>query len=277
MQPALMQATSRESLVDFRAELDQVVIGQDARQSYDLADELFSVAQLLSTQIGLRRALGDAAAEGETKVDLANRVLTGKISDPALQLVVAAVSLSWSVPGDLIDALIEISRQSALAGAETDGSIDDVEDEMFRFGRILQANGGLEQSLGQGSVGVEQRMELLHNLIGNKVTPVTARLLQGAITAPRGQSVFGTVEGLVDLAARRRARSVAIVTAPTELTDKQQQRLADSLSRIYGRNIAISVNVDRSVIGGLKVQVGDDLIDGTVAHRLNQARRRFAG
>lgn len=276
MQPALMQATSRESLVDLRTELDQVVAQLEAQRSYDLADELFGVGQLLSTEIGLRRALGDPATEGATKADLARRVLAGKIDDVALQLVSAAVAQSWSVPGDLVDALIEISRQAALAGAEADGSIDDVEDELFRFGRILEANGGLEQSLGQSSAPRDHRIGLLGSLIDNKVKPVTARLLQGAITAPRGQSVYGTVEGLVDLAARRRARSVAIVTAPTELSTEQQQRLAQSLSRIYGRSIAISVNVDSSVVGGLKIQIGDDLIDGTVANRLNQARRRFA-
>jgi F-type H+-transporting ATPase subunit delta len=200
----------------------------------------------------------------------------GKVSDEALQAASATVSASWSVPGDLVDAILELSHEGSLIGAEKDGVIDDVEDQLFRFGRILDANGDLEQALGQRSVPVENRLALLDGLIGDRVQPVTRSLLDGVLRIPRSSSMYASVDQLVDLAARRRSRSVAIVTAPVPLTAEQEQRLANTLARIYGRQIAISVDVDRSVLGGLHIKVGDDEIDGTMAGRLEQASRRFA-
>jgi len=277
MQPALMQATSRESLAALRDELDRTVEPLSADASHELADDLYAIASLLDTEIGLRRTLGDAASPASGRAELLRRILGGKVGEQALEVSAAAVSRAWSVPGDLVDALIEAARQSALAGAEKAGAIDRVEDELFRFARILEANGDLEQALGDVNRSVDARVKLLDDVLVDKVHPVTKQLVTQAVATPRGQSVFGGVESLVELAAKRRARSVAIVTAPVPLTPTQEQRLSESLRKVYGREIAISVDVDRSVIGGLRVQVGDDLIDGTIANRLNDAQRRFAG
>ena len=277
MQPALMQATSRESLVTLRVKLDRLVDGLDVRASDQLSHDLFAVASLLNNEIGLRRTLGDAASSASGRAELLKRLLAGKVGDNVVDVSAFAASVSWSVPGDLVDALIETARQSALAGAEKDQAIDRVEDELFRFGRILEAHGDLEQALGEADVPIDKRVKLLSDLLGDKVHPVTSRLVTSAVSMPRGQSVFGGVENLVALAAKRRARSVAVVTSPVALTPEQEQRLTASLARIYGRQIAISVDVDRSVLGGVRVQVGDDLIDGTVVDRLSDAQRRFAG
>jgi len=277
MQPALMQATSRESLAALRDELDRTVEPLSADASLELADDLFAIASLLDTEIGLRRTLGDAASPASARAGLLQRILGGKVGEQALHVSSAAVSLAWSVPGDIVDALIEAARQSALAGAEKAGAIDRVEDELFRFARILEANGELEQALGDVNRSVESREKLLDDVLADKVHPVTKQLVAKAVATPRGQSVYSGVESLVELAAKRRARSVAIVTSPVALTPAQEQRLSESLRKVYGREIAISVDVDRTVIGGLRVQVGDDLIDGTIANRLNDAQRRFAG
>ncbi len=277
MQPALMQATSRESLAALRGTLDGLVDTLDTQATLQLADDLFAVASLLDSEIGLRRTLGDAAAPASARAELLKRLLTGKVGDNAVDVSTSAAAQSWSVPGDLVDALIEAARQSALAGAEKDQSIDRVEDELFRFSRILEANGDLEQALGDINKLVDARVKLLDDLLADKVSPVTKQLVTKTVATPRGQSVFGGVENLVELAAKRRARSVAIVTSPVPLSAEQERRLSDTLRKVYGREIAISVDVDRSVLGGLRVQVGDDLIDGTVSNRLSDAQRRFAG
>lgn len=277
MQPALMQATSRESLAALRVTLDRLVDTLDTQATLQLADDLFAVASLLDSEIGLRRTLGDAAAPASARAELLKRLLVGKVGDNAVEVSTSAAGQSWSVPGDLVDAVIEAARQSALAGAEKEQTIDRVEDELFRFARILEANGELEQALGDANKSADARVKLLDDVLVDKVSPVTKQLVTKAVSTPRGQSVFGGVESLVELAAKRRSRSVAIVTSPVALSAEQERRLAASLRKVYGREIAISVDVDRSVLGGLRVQVGDDLIDGTVANRLHDAQRRFAG
>jgi F-type H+-transporting ATPase subunit delta len=290
MQPALMQATSRESLRDLRAQLDRLIDGlgsriwplpdsetRKIRRTYDLADETFAVAALLDGEPGLRRALADPSSEAGAREKLIRRILKGKVSDPTLDLAATTVSLRWSSPGDIVDALIDAGRQTAFAAAEEENKLDTVEDELFRFGRILEANGELNQRLSDVSTPGEQKLSLVNDLVGQKVDPLTLRLLQQAVATPRGESAYDGVSELSDLAARRRQRSVAIVKSPVELTAQQEERLAAALGRIYGRQISVAVDVDPDVLGGLSVQVGDEVIDGTVAHRLDEVRRRFAG
>lgn len=272
-----MHATSRESLAGLRARFERATSSWPAEQVQQVAGELAAMGRLLAGQLALRRALANPAAAQDDRSTLLETVLGGKVSGTALQVANDAVRNSWSVPSDLVDTLLELSNEAYLVGAEKDGIIDDVEDQLFRFGRILDASGELEQALGQRGVPVEQRLQLLDGLIGDRVQPVTRTLLDGVLRSGRSASILAGVEDLVELAARRRSRSVAVVSAPTELTQQQQDRLAATLATVYGRPIAVSVTVDPALLGGLKVQVGDDIIDGSVADKLAELKRRFAG
>lgn len=277
MQPALMQATSRDSLRTLRSQLDTTVERLNAQELYALADESFSVAALLDSQPGLRRALSNPSSEAEARDALIRRLLAGKVGTAAVDLAAQTVSLRWSSPGDITDGLIDAGRQAAFAAAEKENKLDTVEDELFRFGRILEANGVLDQNLSDVRAPGEQKASLVTSLVGDKVDPLTLRLLQQAVSTPRGESAYDGVTELSELAARRRHRSVAIVKSPVELTSQQEDRLTAALGRIYGREIFVAVDVDPSVLGGLSVQVGDEVVDGTIEHRLDEVRRRFAG
>ena len=70
---------------------------------------------------------------------------------------------------------------------------------------------------------------------------------------------------------------VAFVTAAVPLTEDQTARLKRSLNRIYGREVSTHLEVDGSLVGGIRVQVGDEVIDGSVAAQLESLRRRMSG
>lgn len=277
MLPALMQATSRESLARLRKQLEQAAAGLDAAAANQLSGDLTEIARLLGSEPGLRRAAADPSADEGTRGELLARLLRGKVSETALEVAGNAARSEWSTAGDLVDALTDVSHQAAFIGAEKDGSFGAVEEDIFRFSRTLEANGELEQVLSDSSAPLEKRQQLLGTLIDGKVHPVAGGLLHSVLTNPRGQSMHNSVQGLVEDAAGRRRRSVAIVKSPVALSQAQEQRLTSTLSRIYGREISVSVDVDPDVLGGLRVQVGDDVIDGSVAGRIDDIQRRFAG
>ena len=270
-----LQAASRESLADLNARLD-VFIGQVGGPDLDrLADQLFSVARLLSGETTLRRHLADPAVSEEARTGLVERVLGSQLDRPALEAVAAAVAARWSRPVDLVNALESLARNAVLGSAGKSERLDEVEDELFRFGRILDREPELSGLLADTSRPLDGRIALLDGVLSDKVTPTTATLLRQAVSLPRGRHLDVIAEELAELAAARRELSVARVTTPVRLTAGQEQRLTDSLSRLYGRPMSLQVELDESLLGGLVVRVGGEVIDGSVAGRIEAARRHL--
>jgi len=270
-----LQAASRESLADLNARLDVFVDQVGAADLDRLADQLFSVARLLSGETTLRRHLADPAVAEDARTGLVERLLGGKLDRPALEAVAAAVAARWSRPVDLVNALESLARNAALGSADKGDRLDDVEDELFRFGRILDREPELAGLLADTGRPLEGRLGLLDRLLSGKVTPTTATLLRQAVSLPRGRHLDVIAEELAELAAARRELSVARVTTPVRLTPDQEQRLTGSLSRLYGRPMSLQVELDESLLGGLVVRVGGEVIDGSVAGRIEAARRHL--
>ena len=177
----------------------------------------------------------------------------------------------------VMDEDLEILADDVLLiAAEQEGQLDTVEDELFRFERILSNSDQLSTALDEAGVPAERRRELLKSLLGDKVQPVTAQLLEHAVASDRRPNLSFAIDDLLQASAARRERSVARVLSATELTPEQTGRLAAALTRLYGREITVRTAVDAGVRGGLVVRVGDEVIDGSVATRLAQARAAFA-
>jgi len=164
-----------------------------------------------------------------------------------------------------------------LAAAENAGRLDAVEDELFRFSRVVAADVGLRDAFSARSEGSERKSELVHRLLDGKAAPETARLAVQAAVAPRGLRTEQVLENFVEAAAYRRRQLVAEVISAVPLTERQRERLGAALRRIYGRPIRLNTDVDPAVVGGLRVQLAGEVIDGTVLARLDDARRRLAG
>ncbi|MDQ2838289.1 MAG: F0F1 ATP synthase subunit delta [Actinomycetota bacterium] len=273
----MINAASRAAIAELRDRLSAALPGLSADGHRELAAELYSVARLLTAQPRLRRTLGDPSTDASNRSELAGTLFTGKLDQVALGLVTDAVGLRWSSPWDLADSLQILADETLLSAAEQDGNLDTVEDELFRFERILAGAGELVSALDESGVPAPRRQELLDSLLGGKVQPITAELLAHALASDRKRSLLLAIDDLLEASAARRQRSVARVISATELTDEQTQRLATSLTGLYGRPISVRSAVDERVRGGLVVRVGDEVIDGTVATRLAQARAAFAG
>jgi F-type H+-transporting ATPase subunit delta len=264
MAPMLL-AASRESLAEAEAALDRY------------GDELFAVLRLLTEQPSLRRPMADPSVPAASRTALADQLLSSHLSRPTLDIVSDVVSARWSRSVDLVAALEVLARRATLGAAEKDGSLDDVEDELFRFGRILDRERQLNSLLTDPTTPAEKRVELLRDVLGQKVSPVTSALLTQTVLTSGGRSLDVAAEELSELAAARRDRYVAHVSTPVRLSPGQEQRLTESLTRLYGRPISLQVELDPDLLGGLLVRVGGEVIDGSVAGRLTAARRRLPG
>jgi F-type H+-transporting ATPase subunit delta len=266
-----MQGASRDSL---RRLTDQLPAEGDLG---GLSGDLFAVVTMLGGQPSLRRALSDPAATGTAKVHVVDALLGSRLGEAALDLVRESVRSRWSQSRDLIDALEEVAVDASLITAQTAGTLDAVEDELFRFDRILDAEPTLRDALTNRSVPTEAKRELLHKLLDGKVNTVTYTLIERVILEPRGRTIEGALRELSTLAAKRRQRLIAHVTSAVELTDDEQRDLAVALSRTFGHELRLQMVVDASLIGGLTVRVGDELIDASVARQLDEARRKLTG
>jgi len=272
-----MEASSRASMAEAREQLTELTRGADGAALLSLADELFAVARLLAGQLTLRRALSDPAGSPDVRAALARRLFASRLSADAVALAEAVARLRWSRPIDLVDAMMELAVEVSLDAAGARGELDDVEDELFRFARIVAGDRELARILGDDMAPAEGKTALLDRLLSGRVSPVTEQLLRNVLTGPHAGNAEAAIERLSEVASRRRGQTIAWVTSAVALTAPQEQQLTDVLSRLYGRTVGLQVTVDPSVLGGLVVRVGDEVINGSIAHRLEVAGRRLAG
>jgi F-type H+-transporting ATPase subunit delta len=192
-------------------------------------------------------------------------------------LVGEAVALRWSSAWDLLDAIESAADDCLFAAAEQRGSLGEVEDELFRFDRVLSSEGELVGLLDDESVPAERRRSLVTALLADRVQPETLSLLGHALDTRRTPTITFAVDNLIEAAAARQQRSVARVESVRELTAAQQDRLEAALAQMYGRAISVRTAIDPAVQGGLVIRVGDEVIDGSIAAKLTQARAALAG
>jgi F-type H+-transporting ATPase subunit delta len=270
-----MRGVSHDTFADGRERLE-TLLATDRVDTGALGDALFTVSDVLAANPGLRRALTDPARDGQAKAALVERLFGGRLPGEAVDVVAGAARGRWSAAGDLTDAIESYAVASVLASAEAAGRLDAVEDELFRFARTIEADQGLRDAFSYRTEGTDRKAELVHQLLDGRAAPETVRLAVQAAAQPRGLRTEQVLEQLVQAAAERRQQVVAHVIAATPLTTQQRVRLEAGLRRRYGR-VRLNVDVDPEVIGGLRVQIGSELVDGTVSARLEEARRRLAG
>lgn len=267
---------SREVYDEAAERLAAETASATAAQLATVADEILSVAALLRTQLRLRRALTDPSRPGSERAGLLRSLLAGKASEATVNVLSTLVAGRFAKPAGLLDATEELGVDALLASAERDDKLADVEDELFRFGQIVAGNSALATRLGDPSAPRERRVKLVEDLLKGKVHVASGRLVEVALDGFGGRGFETSLARLVELTAMRRDRQVAYVTVAKPLSAAAEQSLAAKLSGIYGREVSLKVNVDPSVLGGVSVQVGSDLYDGTVLRRLNEAKQAFA-
>lgn len=266
-------AVSRASLAEVIDRFNEIVGTADAKA---LGDDLLSVLRLLDREHGLRRALSDPARVAEDKAQIVQALLDGKVGAPALDVTREVVRRKWSTSGEMTDALEQLAVGAQAAAAEQAGKLDDLEDEIFRFSRVIEGEPQLRNALAGRQIAAEKKEALIASLLDGKVTASALTLITEIATHPRGRSLERGLDEYGKFVAARRNRLVALVRTAVALTGEQQTRLAAALGAAYGRDVHLNIEIDSTVLGGLAIQIGDEAIDGTIAGRLDGVRRRIA-
>lgn len=249
----------------------------DSAGSREVSEGLYAVAALLDREPSLRRALTDPASTAGSRQDLVTGLLGAQLTELPMGVLRGLVAEHWDSSADLRTAVEAVAANAAIRAAEAQGVLDEVEDELFRFARLLDREPSLRAALTDPGLPVDRKTALLRELLGTRAQEITQRLIEIAVTRPQAGSLETALEALSTLAAQRRQRYIAQVRVAQPLDAAQHDRLGASLARIYGRQVQLQVDVDPSVVGGIEVRVGDEIIDGTVSRRLQDVRRTFAG
>ncbi len=275
---AKMRSASRRALGNLVDRFGTITKDLDNQALSKLAEELVSVAKMLDREIVVTRYLTMPAEDAAPRVRLVERLISGNVGDPTLEVLKTAVSERWSANSDLIDAIEHVSRQALLEVAEREDQVDEVEDQLFRFSRVLDAQPRLAILLGDYAVPAEARVGLLRQVLESSsgtVSTISVALLSQTVELLRGEPAENAVLFLAEVAVARRGEVVAHVGAAAELSAAQRTRLTEVLSRIYGRPVTVQLQIDAALLGGLLISVADEVIDGTLSSRLTAAEAQL--
>ena len=265
----MLRGASAEAEAQLTSELE----GSQA-DAGKLGEELFGVARVLRSEAALRRIFTDASIEADAKAGLAGNVFGNALGETALGLVRTAVQQRWTSPRDLADVIDELGVLAAVRSAGSDGAR--ISDELFEVRRVVDQTPGLRTALSDPARSAADKSTLLQSLFGDKLLPASMLLLEQAVSGAHG-AIDGALEGYQHTAAHANGEKIATVRTARELSDSDRSRLAQALGAQYDSAIHLQVVVDPELVGGLRVEIGDDVIDGTVSSRLEDAQRRLVG
>jgi len=266
--------SSRKSLVTSRVSLDAAVKGADANSASALSSELFFVADVLSSNIAVRRALTDPSRDGKAKAAFISDLLGKKIGSLALGLITELSSLRWSSAKDLVQVVEQLAIEAEASAANIAGELDRVEDEFFTAATAFAGSSELRKALQSDATNAKATLvaDILKGASGS-----TVKLVSQMVNAWRGRSIESAFADYQWALAARRNRVIALVRVAAPITPAQLERLTTSLTSKVGQPVRINVEIDPSVIGGVSVKFADEIVDGSVSNRLAGAARALVG
>ena len=272
-QASALRGPSAEALSTLRKQLGSSLAEVGSRKAAEVGTNLFELSVLIRDEPRLRRALTDVSAEPDAKAHLAEALFSGKVDDIATAVVSTAGRQRWTAPRDLADVLELLGVESTVRSADDP---DRVADELFAVERLLADEPDLRNALADPARNVEDKRELLDSLLKNRTLAATSRLVDLAVAGSHRTVTLALAEYQRVAAAVRDGR-VATVRSARPLSGDEAGRLEAALAKQYGRAVHLNVVVEPDLIGGVRVEIGDDVIDGSVSSRIDDARRRLAG
>ena len=252
--------------------------------SLQLAKELFGILGTVDSSAGLRRALTDPSRSGDEKSALVKQLFGGKVSADAVEIAAGLASSRWASARDIGDALETLAASVVIAVAENKSAVsasgitglETLENDLFAFNHAVDASHEVQRALSEPQASQAAKVALAEKLVPS--ASEEAKVLIGqAVSQPRGLKATKLVSRFAELAAKRQQRWIATVSVTRPLTETQTSRLQAGLNALYGRELKINMNVDPALIGGIRIQVGDEVVDASVAGRLGQLQRQLAG
>lgn len=238
----------------------------------ETGEQLLSAGRDIDGSSQLRALLADPSVEPAEKTALIGRIFTS-LDPAAASLLGSLTSARWSNSDQLIDGIEQVGIR-AIAGST---ATDTIEAELFAFSRAVSSDPELELAVGSKLGDPSEKAALVDRLLGGKADPGTLAIVRHLVQSPRGRRIGALLSTAAETVADASGSIVATVTAAAPLTDAQLEKLTATLTTQYGREPRVAVKIDPSVIGGLRVQVGDDVVDGTIASRLTELRLQLAG
>ncbi|MBF8252236.1 MAG: F-type H+-transporting ATPase subunit delta [Actinobacteria bacterium] len=271
---AHLGGSSRQSLVTARAALDAAVKGVDASKASTLSAELFFVADVLDTNIAVRRALTDSSRDDKSKSAFLTELFGSKIGALALGITTEISAMRWSAPKDLVLVIEQLAIEAEASAANIAGELDRVENEIFTASRAIAGSAELRKALTSDAKLAKATLvsEILKGASGS-----TVKLVSQLANTWRGRSIESAFDDYAHALAARRNRVIALVRVAAPLSAAQQERLSTALNNQVGQPVRINIEIEPAVIGGVSVKFADELVDGTVSNRLAGAARAVVG
>lgn len=268
--------SSRQSLVAARAKLDAAVKGATADSAAKLSSELFLAAEVLASNVPLRRAFADMSRDAASKETLVKDLFGKTLGSAALTVLTDVATLRWSAGGDIVHVLEQLAIEAEGTAANINGELDRVEDELFEISRVIAENFELRKALvGPGTTSAKST--LASDVLGKRASESTVRLAAALVTSLRGRSIEAGFADYLSALANRRNRLIANVRVAVAITDTQKVRLAQAIEKQIGQPIRVNIQVDPTLIGGVSVKFADELVDGSISNRLAGAGRALVG
>lgn len=253
----------------------QVLEATSGLASTSIGKELFTVANLLEVESRLRRNLADSGLTTEVRANLVKEIFGSRVSTEAVAVVQKIAGARWFKDAALVEAIESAGALVVLAATEKDKAIDRVEEEIFFFARLVDRNSDLQMALTGSATTSETKVKLVSDLLSGQAHADTVTLVAQFVAHTRGRRLSQALDSLSGLAAARHNKVVATVTTAISLNPNQKSRISAALGSIYNCEVVIDAVVNPAVIGGVSVQVGDDVIDGTISTRIQNAKRQF--
>ncbi|WGY00103.1 F0F1 ATP synthase subunit delta [Nocardioides sp. QY071] len=264
----------RGASADAMAALTDQVGGVAEASASTVAGDLFAAARTVRAEAALRRVVTDQSVPAEARAGLVGDLFAGKVDAATTGLLRDAAARRWTRPRDLADALEQLGVIAAVRSVGLQAGT--LVDELFAVRQLVNGDHGLRDALSDPVRSAADKGALVETLLTGKVLPTTVQLVRQALSGSY-RTVVAALEDYERTAAQVQGEGVATVYVARPLTEADQRRLAAALTRQYGRPVHLNIVVDAGVLGGMKVEIGDDVIDGTVLARLDDARRKIAG
>ena len=271
---AQLGGSSRQSLVAARTALDAAVKGVDAQAASTLSAELFFAADVLGSNISVRRALTDTSRDAAAKGTLIKDLLASKVGKAAVELLTDLSALRWSGAKDLVQVIEQLAIEAEATAANISGELDRVENEMFVISNTISNSSELRKAFKSDAHVAKAQLaaELLKNASSS-----TTKLVSQMVNAWRGRSIESAFADFQWALAARRNRVIALVRVAAPMSQAQQDRLEAALNKQVGQPVRMNIEIDPSVLGGVSVKFADEMVDGSVSNRLAGAARALAG
>jgi F-type H+-transporting ATPase subunit delta len=261
--PAL--AGHAQGLLDQAAGRGQPAIDQ-------VADELGQFARLLLHQVRLRKALADPGLPPDPKRALLTELGGGRLDEATVELLATMASVQRIPPRDFPGVLAALAAMAAFTAADKAGELDRVETELLSVATLVEREPRLRSALTNPGLPVDNKRALVADLLDGRVSGRVAALADLLVELNEGHDLDTLAKEWAQAAAARRDRVVAEVRSAVELDDQRRARLAEALTRVTGKPVVLQVTVDEAILGSVVVRIGDELFDGSIRSRLEQAR-----